>query len=75
MILPSGARHALNAKAGEMVRIGNDYYWTEYNLRTIVRAYAEKFPGFLFSDFSEILLRMQGLISIDDFARLMDEHF
>ena len=75
MILPSGARHALNANAGDIVRITNDYYFKNDNLRTIVRAYAEKFPGFLFSDFSEILLRMQGLISMDDFARLMDEHF
>ena len=65
MIHPSGARHALNAKAGGMVRITNDY--PDNNLRAIVRAYAEKFPGFLFSDFSEILLRMQGLVSIDDF--------
>ena len=75
MILPSGARHALNANAGGMVRITGDSYWLDGNLRTIVRAYAEKFPGFLFSDFSEILLRMQGLISIDDFSILMNEHF
>ena len=49
MILPSGARHALNANAGGMVRITNDYPYN--NMRTIVRAYVEKFPGFFFSDF------------------------
>ena len=51
MILPSGARKALNAKAGDIIRLTNDPIDSIYTLRTIVRAYAEKFPGFLYSDF------------------------
>ena len=51
MILPSGARKAMNAKAGDIIRLTNDPSDTALTLRTIVRAYAEKFPGFLFSDF------------------------
>ena len=51
MILPSGARHAVNAKAGDIIRLTNDPADTLNTYRAIVRAFAEKFPGFLYSDF------------------------
>ena len=51
IILPSGARSAMNAAAGDIIRLttGSDKYGDTY--RAVVRAYAKKFPGFVFSDF------------------------
>ena len=40
-----------------------------------MRAYAQKLPGFLYSDFQEILLNVQGMVSLPDFKTLMEEHW
>jgi len=65
MILPSGVRHAVNAlDAGDIIR-------TEFGegveYRTLVRAYAKKFPGFHMSDFKAILLATKAIVSIPQY--------
>ena len=43
--------------------------------RVIVRAYAKKFPGFIFSDFKAIVLNPTALISIPQYKQLMEDWF
>ena len=75
VILPSGARHAMNAAAGEVIRLSTGTNSGGDTYRAVVRAYAKKFPGFLFSDFQEILLRPQALVSIPQYRQMMLDHF
>ena len=71
-IFPSGMRNALNCdRAGQLINfnMGGVLYQTQ------VRAFAKKFPGFLFSDFKAIQLNPTALISIPQYLQVMQEWF
>ena len=51
IILPSGMRNAMVTDAGGIVRISTEDYYLGDTYRAVVRAYAKKMPGFIFSDF------------------------
>ena len=40
-----------------------------------MRAYAKKFPGYLFSDFKAILLSPKAMISVPQYKQIMEDYF
>lgn len=75
IILPEGIMKPLSVEGGETIQMKSIFYGKQRVWRTLIRGLPRKLPGFTYMSYPQIKNFIQGVISIDQAAVIMYEHF